>query len=321
MISKKSLQNFFLVPIDIKGNYIELNASSKSKEINQQQTQDIFSDKWTEAEEYSDITKLYEFQYEWFLKLYGFESEESFAKYLKTKSTIIDTGCGLGYKAAWFARLAPHAIVFGVDISDSIHIAAKNFNRYPNLFFFKADIANTYIQHDSIDFTVCDQVIMHTEIPEKTFAHLTDITSKNGEFACYVYSKKALPRELLDDYFRTATLNIPKEQMWEFSSQITELGRRLSELKISFESPDIPLLGIKGGVYDLQRFIYWNFIKCFWKEDWGFDLSKSTNFDWYAPSNAKRFSENEFISMIKTNKLEIIYFHKEEACYSGRFKK
>jgi len=138
---------------------------------------------------------------------------------------------------------------------------------------------------------------------------------------CYVYSKKSLPRELLDDYFRTATHNIPKEQMWEFSSQITELGKRLSDLKISFESPDIPLLGIKGGVYDIQRFIYWNFMKCFWKEDWGFDLSKSTNFDWYAPSNAKRFSENEYIAMIQSNKLEIIYFHKEEACYSGRFKK
>jgi len=179
MISKKSLQNYFLVPIDIKGNYIELNINSKSKKSNQQQTKDIFSDKWTEAEEYSDITKLYEFQYEWFLKLYGFESEDAFANFLKTKSTIIDTGCGLGYKAAWFARLAPHATVFGVDISDSIHIAAKNFNNYSNLFFFKADIANTYIQPDSIDFTVCDQVIMHTEIPEKTFTHLIDITSKN----------------------------------------------------------------------------------------------------------------------------------------------
>jgi len=24
-----------------------------------------------------------------------------------------------------------------------------------------------------------------------------------------------------------------------------------------------PELGIKGGKYDLQRFIYWNFLKCF----------------------------------------------------------
>jgi hypothetical protein len=90
---------------------------------------------------------------------------------------------------------------------------------------------------------------------------------------------------------------------------------------VSFESPEIPLLGIKGGKYDIQRFIYWNFLKCFWKEDWGFDLSKATNYDWYAPSNAKRFSKEEFLNMISENKLEISFFHEEEACYSGRFLK
>lgn len=48
--------------------------------------------------------------------------------------------------------------------------------------------------------------------------------------------------------------------------------------------------------------IYWNFIKCFWNEELGYDTSVATNFDWYSPSNAKRYSE-------------------EEACYSGRFLK
>jgi hypothetical protein len=109
--------------------------------------------------------------------------------------------------------------------------------------------------------------------------------------------------------------------MWDFSSQITELGKRLSELNIKFISPDIPLLGIKGGEYDLQRFIYWNFIKCFWKEEWGFDLSKSTNFDWYAPSNARRYTEQEFVNLGKKNNMKLEFLHSEEACYSGVFKK
>jgi SAM-dependent methyltransferase len=274
-----------------------------------------------EADEYENIDKLYEFQYEWFLSLYGFETEDKLAEYLSTKKTIIDTGCGLGYKAAWFAKLAPHALVLGVDISDAIQVAAKNFTQYPNLFFFRGDIANTGLKNSVIDFTVCDQVIMHTEVPENTFAHLSSITSIDGEFACYVYSKKALPRELVDDYFRKATHDISKEDMWKFSEQLTELGKRLSELKVSFESPDIPLLGIKGGTYDIQRFIYWNFLKCFWKADWGFDLSKSTNYDWYAPSNAKRFSKQEFLDMVNANKLSVSFLHEEEACYSGRFKK
>ncbi|MDZ4809701.1 MAG: methyltransferase domain-containing protein [Bacteroidota bacterium] len=321
MISNEQVKHLFKEAITIEGNFIQLNNEEKKTASNQQQTQDIFSDKWMEADEYKNIDKLYEFQYEWFLSLYGFNSEAKLTEYLSTKKTIIDTGCGLGYKAAWFAKLAPHAIVLGVDISDAINVAAKNFKQYPNLFFFRGDIANTGLKDDVIDFTVCDQVIMHTEIPENTFKHLSSITSPGGEFACYVYSKKALPRELVDDYFRKETHTISKEEMWKFSEQLTELGKRLSDLKISFESPDIPLLGIKGGKYDIQRFIYWNFLKCFWKEDWGFDLSKNTNYDWYAPSNAKRFTKDEFINMINASNLDILHFHEEEACFSARLKK
>jgi SAM-dependent methyltransferase len=315
------LKALFKDNILVNENFITLLKDDSKANTNQQQTQDIFSDKWAEADEYKNIEKLYEFQFEWFLSLYGFKSEGDLKLYLSNKKTIIDTGCGLGYKAAWFAKLAPHAIVLGIDISDSINIAIKNFKHYPNLYFFRGDIANTGLKDGVVDFTVCDQVIMHTEVPEQTFKHLTDITSHGGEFACYFYSKKALPRELLDDYFRNATHSISKDEMRQFSEQITELGKRLSDLKISFESPDIPLLGIKGGTYNIQRFIYWNFLKCFWKEDWGFDLSKSCNFDWYAPSNAKRFSKLELLDMVTDNKLIINYLHEEEACYSGRFLK
>jgi hypothetical protein len=162
---------------------------------------------------------------------------------------------------------------------------------------------------------------MHTEQPDETFRHLAEITRAGGEFVCYVYAKKALPRELVDDYFRTRTHGVSQEEMWEFAAQLTELGKRLSELNISFEAPDIPLLGIKGGKYDVQRFIYWNFLKCFWNAEWGFEMSKATNFDWYAPSNAKRYSQAEFEAMIAENNLKIAYFHAEEACYSGRFVK
>ena len=313
------VENIFTNPVRIQKNWIFQDSIDDIVQKNQAQTQEIFSEKWSQFEQGNKKEEVYSFQKEWFLQLYGFNSEEDLKSFLSTKNTIVDTGCGLGYKAAWFAELAPHAIVIGVDISEAAKIAAKNYKHLSNLYFYQADIANTGIKENTIDFTICDQVIMHTEDPDATFAHLTSITSKNGVFACYVYRKKALPRELLDDHFRIATHEIPNEQLWEMSSQLTELGKRLSELNITFDSPDIPLLGIKGGKQDLQRFIYWNFIKCFWREDWGKDMSDATNFDWYAPSNAKRYSKKEFINMIEQNNLKIDHFHEEEACYSGRF--
>lgn len=315
-----ALQELFKYPIKADNNFIQADYNAPTiLDHNQGQTQDIFSAKWKEVEQLPEVDQLYAFQYEWFLTLYGFESETDFANYLKTKKVIIDTGCGLGYKAAWFAKLAPESMVIGIDISDAVFLAAKNFGQYKNLYFMQGNIADTALKDNSVDFVVCDQVIMHTEIPEKTFEHLANVTKPQGEFACYVYRKKALPRELIDDYFRIQTHNIPDDDMWAFSSQLTELGKRLSELKVTFDCPDIPLLGIKGGEYDIQRFIYWNFLKCFWKEEWGFELCKTTNYDWYAPSNAKRFTKEEFTKMVYENGLSIQYLHEEEACYSGRF--
>jgi ubiquinone/menaquinone biosynthesis C-methylase UbiE len=313
------LQNLFQDKIDCIDNFIFFQGQSAYK--NQQQTNDTFSDKWEKVDKIDDLSTFEDVQLKWYLELYGFKDVEALKVFLQSKKVIFDAGCGLGYKAAWFATLAPNSLVIAMDFSDSVRIAAKRYKNITNLYFIQGDIADTKFNSGVVNYVSCDQVIMHTEFPERTFAHLTEITSEYGEFACYVYSKKALPRELLDDYFRKNVININPEKIWELSRQLTQLGKTLSELKIDIEVPEIPLLNIKGGVYDLQRFIYWNFIKCFWREDWGEELCDSTNFDWYSPSNAKRYSEIEFKELVANNKLDIISFHIEEACYSGRFRK
>ena len=240
--------------------------------------------------------------------------------FLADKQTIFDAGCGLGYKAAWFAELAPHALVIGMDFSDAAVQAATRYREIQNLFFVRGDIAKTCLSTGVIDYTSCDQVIMHTEVPEETFAELARITNrKSGQLACYFYAKKALPRELLDDYFRVHCKGMSNEALWEMSEQLTELGKRLGDLNVSFEAPDIPELGIKGGTYDIQRFVYWNFLKCFWNPELGQKTSVSTNFDWYSPSNARRFSKEEIEKIIFDTDMAITFFHSEEAAHSGRF--
>ncbi len=313
------LQSIFELPFITENNFIRI--SGNSNEINQQQTNDVFSDKWEKVEREDNVEELEKFQKEWYLKLYGFSNENELQSFLQNKEFIIDAGCGLGYKAAWFAGLSPSSTVVGIDFSEAANIAAKKYTRLKNLYFIQGDIANTGLKEASIDYVSCDQVIMHTEKPEDTFKHLASLLKSEGEFACYVYTKKALPRELLDDYFRKATHNISSEDLWKMSRELTQLGKTLSDLKVTFTAPDIPLLGIKGGQYDVQRFIYWNFIKCFWKEDWGTALCDSTNYDWYSPSNAKRYSREEFDKMGEDNGLKIIYKHSEEACHTARFKK
>jgi len=296
--------------------------TDESSDENQAQTNAVFSDKWTKYSQKNidDQERLFEFQKRWYLELYDFGDEYELKNYLKRQEVILDAGCGLGYKAHWFAELSPESLLIGMDYSDAIFVAAKRYAHVPNLRFVKGDIADTKLNDDEVSFVSCDQVIHHTEDPQKTMVELARILKPGGELAVYVYAKKALPRELLDDHFRNSTKSISKEDMWQMSEQLTELGKRLSSLNVSVEVPDIPLLGIEGGEMDIQRFIYWNFLKCFWNEDLGRETSVSTNYDWYAPSNARRYSKAEFIELVENSGLLVDSLHTEEACHSGRFK-
>ena len=304
--------------IAVEGNFVL--RTDASQHANQQHTNEAFSEKWQKYEQSDEKERLYQYQRDWYLQLYGFGTEAALADFLASKRVIFDAGCGLGYKAAWFARLAPHALVIGMDFSDAARQAAAAYRELDNLFFIQGDIAQTGLAAGSVDYTSCDQVIMHTEDPAATFAELARITAREGgEFACYFYAKKALPRELLDDHFRTACTTMDRAELWAMSEQLTELGRSLSALDVSFDCPDIPALGIKGGRVDVQRFLYWNFLKCFWNEQLGRETSVVTNFDWYSPSNAQRFSEAEVRAIVDANGMAERFFHAEEACYSGRF--
>lgn len=321
MMSRERFTSMFATlfepALSVQGNFaVQSDASVHS---NQQHTNEVFSEKWEKYEASGEKERLYEFQRAWYLKLYGFESERALAAFLRDKHVILDAGCGLGYKAAWFAELAPRAMVIGMDFSDAAAQAARIYENLPNLFFIQGDIARTGLRNGCVGYTSCDQVIMHTEHPEQTFAELARVTSDTGEFACYFYAKKALPRELLDDYFRTECIRLERQELWAMSQQLTELGKRLSELNVTIDAPDIPALGIKGGRCDIQRFIYWNFLKCFWNPELGQETSVVTNFDWYSPSNARRFSEHEVRAIVEANRMDTSFFHSEEACYSGRF--
>lgn len=290
---------------------------------NQNSTNDSFSEKWVSFAKEDDVDKikLDKFQRNWFLDLYGFESEDELKAFLQNRRTIVDMGCGLGYKSYWLSQLAPESTIIAIDYSNAVVEAHKKFARAAsNIVFVQGDIANSKLEKSSIDLIVCDQVIMHTTDPRQTLIAFGDLLQSSGDLLCYWYRKKALPRELLDDYFRDNVQNFSKEQLWQLSEELLQLGKMLSDLQVRANFPSVPALGIKGGEMDLQRFIYWNFIKCFWNSELGHATSLATNFDWYSPKNAKRFSKMEVYSDLEAAGLIDVFFHEEPACYSGRFR-
>ncbi len=317
-----NIEKLFDSAFEKKGKNLFVLPGFESGKLNQDQVRDSYNFQWNLVNKSGERDLAWNFQKDWYLKLYGFETEENLKKFLRAKRVILDAGSGLGYKAAWFAELAPESVVIGMDISEGALLAAENFKHIPNLYYVRGDLAQTGFKDGSINYISCDQVLQHTEDPEKTLREFARIIDGSGDLAVYVYRKKALPRELLDDYFRKATHGYSEAEKMEMSAALTKLGKVLSELNIEIDFPDIPIMGIKGGRQDLQRFIYWNFVKCFWNEKLGTEISVATNYDWYSPSNAARYSEEEFKTMLsKTGFGKINFFRSEEACYTARASK
>ena len=99
---------------------------------------------------------------------------------------------------------------------------------------------------------------------------------------------------------------MPAEECYELCRQITLLGKALSDVKVDVVIPEeIPLLEIPAGADDVQRFVYWNVLKCFWNEDYDFETNVIVNFDWYHPKYAFRHEPEEVRAWFDENGLNL----------------
>lgn len=281
----------------------------------------VFAEKWSKVAQAENNTQVEALKISRFHELYGFRDTTELSNIIEEKKIILDAGSGAGLKSSYLASLAPDSTILSMELSDAIFIAAERYSESKNILFIKGDIASTPFDDESVDFVNCDQVLHHTIDPSATLAEFARILKPGGHATLYVYSRKALPRELLDEHFISGRADLSNEEIWDLSQRLTELGKILSESGIELDFPHIPQLNIVGGKQNLQRFIYYNFIKCFWNDKRGWDSSVSTNFDWYAPSIAYRYSEEEFQEMTRAAGFECVRAHTEQACHSGLFVK
>jgi SAM-dependent methyltransferase len=267
-------------------------------------TQRSFGAKWEQYAE-TDKDKLAEVQYRWFDERFGFVDEAGLASFLTSKLSILDAGTGPGMCAARCARLS-EARVVGMDLSDSVTAARRRYATQQNLDYLQGDILNPPFARRSFDFVVADQVLHHTPDCARAFATMAELVSPGGHLAVYVYRKKPIIRELVDDHVIDLTSRLPFEQCLELSEQLTELGRELSHVgaKITLER-GVPLLGIEPGEHDVQRLIYWTMLKCFWHEELGWHQSVLVNYDWYSPVFRSRHTEEEVLGWCEAQGLDV----------------
>lgn len=275
-------------------------------------TEKSFKDKWdnnpslafeTTTTEGSDI-------YRWILERNGFADAAAFGAFLAGKRRVLDAGCGNGRVTALLRRLssAERTEVVGIDLV-AANVARENLAGERNVRFEKRDLLGDLSGLGKFDFIYCQEVLHHTADPVKAFRNLCALLEPGGEIAIYVYKKKAPGREYADDFIRDRIAHLPYEEAREVCRQITELGRALAENGTKVKVPAVEMLGIEAGEYDVQRFIYHFFAKCFWSPELSFDDNVAINYDWYHPQLCSRHTPPEIERWFHDAGLEIVHRH------------
>ncbi len=277
-------------------------------EKNQKQVGESFGEKWDKLSYYGHEGNSRDFARNWFFERYYWKSDAELGHFLQSRELILDAGTGLGYIPAWFSQLTRGEIV-GIDLSESVEHAFERTRHLENVHIIQGDILNMPFKGQIFDFILSDGVLHHTPDTHQAFEALAQRLKKEGRIAIYVYRKKGPVREFCDDLIRQQMTRLSAEECWKLSQAFTRFGQSLARLNVKIEVPeDLPVLDIPKGRYDLQRFIYWHFFKCFWKEDFSFDENNLVNFDWYHPQYAHRHDPQEMREWFEEAGLEVEFF-------------
>lgn len=247
----------------------------------------------------------------WILSRNGFENKEQLRDFLQSKIRILDAGCGNGRVTALLASLASEdSLVFGIDLT-AAKVAERNLLGFSNIKILEKDLLDNLDALGKFDFIYCQEVLHHTANPKKAFLNLVSLLEDNGEIAIYVYRKKAPVREFVDDFIREKIAHLNYDDAVKYMARLTEFGRVLSGLNVKVTVPDIELLEIPSGSYDIQRLFYHFFVKCFWNDELSLDDNIAINYDWYHPSLCTRHTMPEVLSWFDEAKLDIVHQYED----------
>ncbi len=259
----------------------------------QAKTNETFSDKWTRFKNYGLEPQHQEFLYGWFMKKFNLGNLEELKAFHAKRKRILECGPGSGFNARFMAEQTSGE-VFALDISAAAMTTFGNTRDLPNCTVVQADLMEAPFPDDYFDFIIADGVLHHTPDTRLAMEALYRKLQPGGQFFFYVYRKMGAARVFADEHIRKNFMPLSPDECYAACEGITELGRELSRLnaKITLEKP-IPVLGIPAGTHDVQRLIYYNFLKCFWNEAFDYETNNMVNFDWYHPHNAWQQTQEE----------------------------
>lgn len=275
----------------------------------QAKTNVTFSDKWSRFRTYGLESSHQEFLFGWYCKKLGLPDLAALKAFYRDKQRILECGPGSGFNTRFMAENS-FGQVIAADISEAAFTTFGNTKHLPNCHVVQADLMRLPLSDDQFDFVIADGVLHHTPNTRKAVEALYRKVKPGGQFFFYVYRNMDFGRAFCDRHIRATFSKLPAEECYKACEALTDLGRELSRLgaKITLEKP-IPILGIPAGVHDVQRLIYYYFVKCFWNDAFDYETNNMVNFDWYHPHLAWQHTEDEVAGWLRDLGVTEFAFH------------
>jgi SAM-dependent methyltransferase len=275
------------------------NELSRPKSAEQAKTNTTFSDKWRRFKQYGLEPEHKEFLFGWYCKKLGVPNLKSLKGFYAEKKRVLEVGPGSGFNTRFIAEHC-QGEVFALDVSDAALTTFENTRELANCCVVQADLMDAPFPDESFDFVIADGVLHHTPDTRAAVESLYKKLAPGGQFFFYVYRKMGAARVFTDSHIRQNFMPLSPEDCYAACEGITELGRELSRLNVTvtLEKP-ITVLGIPAGTHNVQRLLYYNFLKCFWNEAFDYQTNNMVNFDWYHPHNAWQHTDEEVEGWLK----------------------
>jgi ubiquinone/menaquinone biosynthesis C-methylase UbiE/uncharacterized protein YbaR (Trm112 family) len=257
---------------------------------------------------------------ETFLALLGCKSIEELAGIYEHAETSLDVGCGVGWIEELF-NVNTKTKMFAVDISQAVEEAYEKTKDKSNILVVQADLFKLPLYENYFDIVFSNGVIHHTANPKKAFSNLCRYLKPGGLIGVYIFNKKPLLREMADKEIRKLTTRMSFNECLSFAQQVTALGKAFDKIEQQLIiEEDIPLLNINKGSYKLQRFIYNNFLKCFYNKELGDEFSYLINMDWYHAKYQSHHTREEMQGWFDENHIKNVQVIQPPGWeYSGYF--
>jgi SAM-dependent methyltransferase len=252
-----------------------------------------FSDKWKRFKNYGLEPEHKEFLFGWYCKKLGLPDTQALQAFYRDRDAVLEVGPGSGFNSRFIAENC-RGQHYALDISEAAFTTFENTWQLPNCTVVQADLMHAPFADESFDFIIADGVLHHTPNTRAAVEALYKKVRPGGQFFFYVYKRMGAARYFCDQHIRDSFMKLSTEECYAACEGLTDLGRELSRLnaKITLTKP-IDVLGIPAGEHDVQRLVYYNWIKCFWNEAFDYETNNMVNFDWYHPHHAWQHTPEE----------------------------